>query len=75
MSGSRARGDALKHCNLDLLIVSAAFGGISWLDGAPRVVADCGSRFGVELLCYKPAQYSRRLEEWRIVRTARGAPA
>ncbi len=68
--GSRARGDALKDSDLDVLIVADAFGGIRWLDRAVRVALDCDIRFGVELLCYTPEEYQRKLGELGIVRTA-----
>jgi hypothetical protein len=68
--GSRARGDALKDSDLDVLIVAEAFGGIRWLDRPVRVAEDCDIRFGVELLCYTPDEYQRKLGELGIVRTA-----
>ncbi len=68
--GSRARGDALKDSDLDVLVVAEAFRNISWLDRAVRVAEDCDIRFGVELLCYTPDEYQRKLGELGIVRTA-----
>ncbi len=68
--GSRARGDALKHSDLDVLIVAEGFAGIRWLDRAFRVYQDCDIRVGVELLCYTPEEYARKVEELGIVRTA-----
>lgn len=68
--GSRARGDALKDSDLDVLIVAEAFGSIRWLDRPVRVAEDCDIRFGVELLCYTPDEYQRKLGELGIVRTA-----
>jgi predicted nucleotidyltransferase len=68
--GSRARGEALKDSDLDVLIVAEAFGGIRWLDRPVRVAEDCDIRFGVELLCYTPDEYQRKLGELGIVRTA-----
>ena len=68
--GSRARGDALKDSDLDVLIVAEAFGSIRWLDRPVRVAEDCDIRFGVELLCYTPDEYRRKLGELGIVRTA-----
>ena len=68
--GSRARGDALKDSDLDVLIVAQAFRPIRWLDRAFRVHMDCDIRFGVELLCYTPEEYARKREELGIVRTA-----
>lgn len=68
--GSRVRGDALKDSDLDLLIVSEAFRGVRWLDRPVRVAEDCDIRLGVELLCYTPDEYARKLQELGIVRTA-----
>lgn len=68
--GSRARGDALRDSDLDVLVVSDAFGDIRWLDRSPRVYGDCDIRFGVELLCYTPEEYARKVDELGIVRTA-----
>ena len=68
--GSRARGDALKHSDLDLLIVSEAFEEVRWLDRPVRVAEECDIRFGVEMLCYTPEEYERKRRELGIVRTA-----
>ncbi len=68
--GSRVRGDALRDSDLDVLIVSDAFGAVRWLDRSVRVYEDCDIRFGVELLCYTPGEYTRKREELGIVRTA-----
>jgi predicted nucleotidyltransferase len=80
--GSRVRGEALKDSDLDLLIVAEAFRGVSWLDRPVRVVLECDIRLGVELLCYTPEEYERKVAELGIVRTASeegvdllGAPA
>lgn len=68
--GSRARGDALRQSDLDVLIVSPAFAGVRWLDRQPRVYEDCAVRLDVELLCYTPEEYARKVQELGIVRTA-----
>jgi len=68
--GSRARGDALKHSDLDVLIVSDAFRDIAWLERPVRVVEDCDIRFGVELLCYAPEEFERKRRELGIVQSA-----
>ena len=68
--GSRARGDSLKHSDLDLLIVSDAFHGVRWLDRSVRVIDAIGLTFGADLLCYTPEEYRRKREELSIVRTA-----
>lgn len=68
--GSRARGEALKESDLDVLIVADAFRDIRWLERPVRVYQDCDIRYGVELLCYTPEEYERKVEELGIVRTA-----
>jgi len=68
--GSRARGDALRESDLDLLVVSEAFAGVSWLERTVRVDEVVGLPGGVELLCYTPEEYARKAEELGIVRTA-----
>lgn len=68
--GSRARGDALKHSDLDVLVVAEAFRTTPWLDRPVRVYEECDIRMGVELLCYTPEEYARKREELGIVRTA-----
>lgn len=68
--GSRARGDALKDSDLDLLMVAEAFSGVRWLDRSVRVLEAVRVPFGVELLCYTPEEYDRKAEEFGIVRTA-----
>ena len=68
--GSRVRGDALLHSDLDLIIVSAAFEQIRWLDRAARVIEALGISFGVDLLCYSPQEYQRKRQEHGIVKVA-----
>ena len=68
--GSRARGDALRHSDLDLLIVSEAFRDVRWLDRRVRVLETLDPPFGVDLLCYTPEEYERKRGELGIVRRA-----
>lgn len=68
--GSRARGDALRHSDLDLVLVSRAFEDVPWLDRPLLVHDTCTIRMGVELLCYTPEEYRRKREELGIVRVA-----
>ena len=68
--GSRARGDALKDSDLDLLIVAESFECVRWLDRPVRVYEECDIRLSVELLCYTPEEYDRKRRELGIVRTA-----
>jgi len=68
--GSRARREALKHSDLDLLIVSDAFRDIRWLDRPVRVIEELGLSMGVDMLCYTEEEYDRKRQELGIVRTA-----
>lgn len=68
--GSRARGDALRHSDLDVVLVADAFRDIPWLDRAAHVIEACDIRLPVELLCYTPEEFARKVEELGIVRTA-----
>ena len=68
--GSRARGEALRDSDLDVLVVADAFRDVAWLDRPVRVYEECDIRFGVELLCYTPEEFARKREELGIVRTA-----
>ncbi len=68
--GSRARGEALSHSDLDLLIVSERFRDVRWLDRAVLVMEALDLTMGVDLLCYTPEDYERKREELGIVRTA-----
>ena len=68
--GSRARGDALKDSDLDVLVVADSFRDVKWLDRPVRVAVECDIRMGVELLCYTEDEYARKREELGIVRTA-----
>lgn len=68
--GSRARGEALAHSDLDVLLVSDAFDGLGWLERPLEVIRRCDIRFGVELLCYTPDEFARKRGELGIVRNA-----
>lgn len=68
--GSRARGEALKDSDLDLVVVSDAFVGVPWLDRPVRVAEACQLRLGVELLCYTSEEFGRKQGELGVVRTA-----
>jgi uncharacterized protein len=68
--GSRARGDALRASDLDLLVVSERFRGISFLDRASTVLTDLDLPFGADVLCYTPEEFGRKRRELGIVRQA-----
>lgn len=68
--GSRARGEGLRHSDLDLLIVSDRFQNVRWLDRPGLVVETLDLDFGADLLCYTPEEYERKRHELGVVRTA-----
>jgi uncharacterized protein len=68
--GSRARGDALADSDLDLLVVSDRFRGLSFLDRASTVLTDLDLPFGADVLCYTPEEFGRKRRELGVVRQA-----
>jgi len=68
--GSRARGEALDESDLDLLIVSERFRGISFLDRATAVLTALEIPFSVEVLCYTPEEFRARRRGLSIVAQA-----
>ncbi|MGQ0815538.1 MAG: nucleotidyltransferase family protein, partial [Gemmatimonadota bacterium] len=68
--GSRVRGEALRHSDLDLLVVAQAFENLRWLDRSVEVINALDIRFGVDLLCYTPSEYAVKVQELGIVQTA-----
>ena len=68
--GSRVRGDALRSSDLDLIVVASAFEGVPWLDRQVLVHETTGAPFGMDVLCYTPSEFERKLEEIGIVRSA-----
>jgi predicted nucleotidyltransferase len=68
--GSRARGEALRHSDLDLLVVSETFNGVRWLERPVRVLEALDLPFGADLLCYTPEEYQRKRQELGIVSKA-----
>lgn len=68
--GSRVRGEALRHSDLDVVLVSDAFRDVDWLDRPVRVHEACEIRMGLEFLCYTAAEFQRKREELGIVQAA-----
>lgn len=68
--GSRARGEALDQSDLDLLVVSERFRGVSFLDRAAGVLAALEAPFAVEVLCYTPEEFRARRRGLSIVAQA-----
>jgi uncharacterized protein len=68
--GSRARGEALRSSDLDLIVVARAFEGVRWLDRQVSVQEAIGAPFAMDILCYTPEEFSAKLGEYGVVRTA-----
>jgi hypothetical protein len=68
--GSRARGEALETSDLDLIVVSARFKDIPFLERPYRVLLELGIPRGLEFLCYTEEEFRRKCEEIGLVRTA-----
>jgi len=57
--GSRARGDAIKESDYDLLIVSSAFEGVMFTDRMTRIYAHSPRPGNLECLCLTPSEFER----------------
>lgn len=73
--GSRARGDALKTSDIDLIIISKVFENMHFTDRASYVLKILWKnralpRVNVDVLCYTPNEFERKKEEIGIVREA-----
>jgi predicted nucleotidyltransferase len=68
--GSRVRGDALEDSDLDVVVVSPRFEGMAWPDRSVRLLLAARVTDAVELLCYTPAEFREKREEYGIVRAA-----
>ena len=58
--GSRAQGTSLKESDLDLLVVSKSFEGISFMHRTQELLWSLRVPFPIEVLCYTPEEY-----EWK----------
>lgn len=70
--GSRVRGDALLTSDLDLILVSPDFEGLSFTD-RPMAVHDAWDfeeAPSLEVICYTPEEFARKRERIGLVRTA-----
>ena len=68
--GSRVRGEALVESDLDLLVVSKRFRGVSFLERASGLLAELEPSFPVDVLCYTPEEFARKRRELGIVSLA-----
>ncbi len=68
--GSRVGGEALAESDLDLLVVSERFRGVSFLERTSALLADLDLPFSADVLCYTPEEFARKRREHGIVRLA-----
>ena len=68
--GSRVRGDALEHSDLDVVLVSRRFETIDWVDRAGTVLKRAKIDRWIEFLCYTPEEFKRKRREIGIVQAA-----
>jgi uncharacterized protein len=68
--GSRARGDALSTSDLDLILVSPRFATVPFLKRPVEVLEALDYPRGLELLCYTPAEFEEKRQEFGIIRVA-----
>ncbi len=70
--GSRASGKPRKGSDFDLIMVSQSFKGLKWFERSPKLLLEWHKRFDypVDLLCYTPEEFEKRLEGTNIVSEA-----
>lgn len=68
--GSRVRGDALKHSDYDLLVVSGDFAGKPFAQRNSELVMKTNPEFNFEFLCYTPEEFEKKKGQAGIVRNA-----
>jgi uncharacterized protein len=68
--GSRVSGEPHLHSDLDLIVVAESFRDVHWLDRSVAVLDAIGAPFAMDVLCYTPGEFARKLDEIGIVRTA-----
>lgn len=65
--GSRARGDALKDSDYDLLVVSAAFSGIRFYERHVLLYSLQRERLDIDVICLTPEEFTARSKELSVV--------
>lgn len=68
--GSRARGDARAESDVDLLLVSPVFEGLSAGKRAAPLYRAWDAELPVDFLCYSPAEFERLRLRTSLVRIA-----
>jgi len=68
--GSRARGEALKNSDYDLLVVSSQFEGVPLTDRMTDIYKMWSLREGLDCLCLSPEEFDRASAMISIVQLA-----
>jgi predicted nucleotidyltransferase len=71
--GSRVRGDALAHSDLDVILVSPDFAGLPFPDRASEIYRwyeAWPEDYPLEVLCYTPQEFDRKKGQIGLVREA-----
>jgi hypothetical protein len=68
--GSRARGDHLKHSDVDLLLVSDDFGDIPFPDRPSKLYRYWEGGLPLEMLCYTISEFEKKRRMIGLVRDA-----
>lgn len=61
--GSRARGDALKQSDVDVLLISKDFQGIPFLERMYQSSKLWKYKIPLEMFCYTPEEFARKKKE------------
>lgn len=68
--GSRARGDYLEDSDVDLIIISKDFEGVSFYERMDKLILLWESPLDLEALCYTPEEFEEKKKEIGIVSEA-----
>jgi len=68
--GSRAYGKPHKDSDIDLIIVSKKFNGVSILKRSPELYLEWQLDFPVDFLCYTPKEFNKLKKRITIVKEA-----
>lgn len=68
--GSRARGDHLKHSDVDLLLISDDFDGIPFPDRPSKLYRYWEGGLPLEILCYTVSEFEKKRRMIGLVRDA-----
>lgn len=68
--GSRARGDFLDNSDVDLIVVSKDFSGISFRKRMAEAIEDWDADVDLEVICYTPKEFEKLRKRIGIVKKA-----